>query len=659
MISDYRSGMTLEAVATKNRMGKPKLKAIFAEHGVEIRSKGHRNDWEKIGDTRNLKKKLLKWDYEACKEEARKYKNRTEMQEKNQSAYNAARRYGWLDDFFEMTQTPLGYWKDLQRCIEASRECENVPDFKNKYKGAYSSARRNGWLDKMEYRNPSKPFTTEDFKARVIARNGDKFDLTDSVYVNSHTKVKAVCRKHGPFEAQPCAFYNGIACPGCMREAASERKSSDLEEFKRKYREKFGDRLNFDKSVYNGSSVKMTVTCPIHGDFEQTPNKLLEGFGCHACTKEKVKKEKTLTQEEFLKRVHESFGDLYDTSISEYKSIRERVKLICPEHGVFEQTPEMLFNGYGCPHCSNQTSIKERELIEFIASLIGCDNVKTKDRSVLEGKEIDILIPSKKIGIGYNGNWSHTEENGNDRNYHISKTELAESKGYRLIQIFEDEYINHKDIVLEKITHMLGCDRGKTRVGARKCSITEVGKDEAKEFLDKWHIQGFAGATVYYGAFYNDTLVGVMTFLEEKKGFWNLNRYSTNTGYSIPGLASKMFRHFLNNNSVIQVKSFLDRRWGKSGDSVYERMGFKLESVIPPDYRYLVGGERVHKFNFRKQALNKKHGLPMTMTETEMTQELGIPRIWDCGLVKYVYTNGGVQNETVEARNTQSRHMAS
>jgi very-short-patch-repair endonuclease len=449
--------------------------------------------------------------------------------------------------------------------------------------------------------------------------------------------VKAVCRKHGPFEALPYAFYNGVACPECIREANSERMYSDIETFKVKYKERYGERLIFDKSVYKGSSVKMLVTCPIHGDFWRTPNKLLSGFGCHVCAKEKFKKEKTLTQEEFLKRIHDNFGDKYDTSIAQYERARGRVKLICPEHGVFEQTEEMLFNGYGCPHCSNQTSIKEREIIDFITSLVGEDDITIKDRSVLDGKEIDILIPSLKIGIEYNGNWWHSEGKGKDRNYHVSKTNLAESKGYRLIQIFEDEYMEKKDIVLEKIRHILGKDGEKIKIGARKCSIIEIEKDTAKLFLDKWHIQGFAPATVYYGAFYNGTLVGVMTFLKDKEGFWNLNRYSTDTLYSIPGLASKLFKNFLRHNNVVQVKSFLDRRWGKSGNSVYEKMGFALDSIEAPDYRYLVSGKRVHKFNFRKQTLNKKYGLPMTMTETEMVKELGIPRVWDCGLIKYVY----------------------
>lgn len=62
-----------------------------------------------------------------------------------------------------------------------------------------------------------------------------------------------------------------------------------------------------------------------------------------------------------------------------------------------------------------------------------------------------------------------------------------------------------------------------------------------------------------------------------------------------------------------------------------------MESILPPDYRYVDKYKRVHKFNFRKQILHKKYGLPLSMTEREMTDQLGFYRIWDCGLYKYVW----------------------
>lgn len=75
-------------------------------------------------------------------------------------------------------------------------------------------------------------------------------------------------------------------------------------------------------------------------------------------------------------------------------------------------------------------------------------------------------------------------------------------------------------------------------------------------------------------------------------------------------------------------------------ENLYLELGFSEEKNMPPEYRYFKNGEiiRHHKFNFRKQVLHRKYGLSMALTETEMVKKLGYNRIWDCGLIKYVYT---------------------
>jgi hypothetical protein len=48
--------------------------------------------------------------------------------------------------------------------------------------------------------------------------------------------------------------------------------------------------------------------------------------------------------------------------------------------------------------------------------------------------------------------------------------------------------------------------------------------------------------------------------------------------------------------------------------------------------------KRIHKFNLRKQSLVKKYNINPNLTESEMTQQLGYFKIWDCGLLKFVKT---------------------
>ena len=130
-----------------------------------------------------------------------------------------------------------------------------------------------------------------------------------------------------------------------------------------------------------------------------------------------------------------------------------------------------------------------------------------------------------------------------------------------------------------------------------------------------------------------------MTFKKEKNdGDFELNRFATNYQYILPGLASKLFTYFTKNYNFKNIKSFLDRRWShNTNNNVYTTLGFKLTSVLKPDYRYVIGNTRVHKFNCRKQVLHKKYGLPLSMTEKEMVEALGYKKIWDCGLIKYTF----------------------
>jgi hypothetical protein len=92
-------------------------------------------------------------------------------------------------------------------------------------------------------------------------------------------------------------------------------------------------------------------------------------------------------------------------------------------------------------------------------------------RKMVEGNEIDVYLSELKIGIEYNGIYYHTEEFGKDKDYHLNKTEVCKRNGIKLIHVFEDEFVLHKDIVMNKIGHIIGIDQNKPKIMARKCSL--------------------------------------------------------------------------------------------------------------------------------------------------------------------------------------------
>lgn len=267
------------------------------------------------------------------------------------------------------------------------------------------------------------------------------------------------------------------------------------------------------------------------------------------------------------------------------------------------------------------------------------------NRQILIGKEIDILVNDKHIGIEFDGLKYHTEFFGRKgHKYHIDKTIRCNEKGYGLIHIFEDEYVNKKDVVLHKLKHILGKDVDLPKIQGRKIQVKEILSNDAKEFLEKFHIQGFYKSTVYLGGFYEDKLVAVMALKNGNvtNNGWELVRFATDSDYIYQGVASKMFTYFVRNYEPEAVVSFADRRWTPWNDNnLYTKLGFTLDKITKPDYRYynekVDKYKRVHKMSMSKTVLNRKYGFPMTMTELEMARELGYDRIWDCGLFKYVW----------------------
>ena len=289
-----------------------------------------------------------------------------------------------------------------------------------------------------------------------------------------------------------------------------------------------------------------------------------------------------------------------------------------------------------------KNSKSELEIKDFIESGgLECRS----DRHILNGREIDIFIPEKNIGIEYNGNKWHTEWFGKkDKHYNLSKLEECRKNGVGLITIFEDEYETHKEIVLSKIAHILNIKNANiSKIFGRKCEIKEIYSFSAEDFLNVNHIQGFVNSTLFLGAFYNENLVGVMSFTKQADNNWELTRLATDIKYNCCGVGGKLFNYFIKNYDFNEIKSFADRRWTlDENNNVYTKLGFVFHSFTKPNYTYYNANvnryKRFHKFNFRKDKLVKKYSqLNPRMTETEMVKELGYDRIWDCGLIKYVY----------------------
>ena len=100
------------------------------------------------------------WTKERCKEEAKKFCNRTEFHKKSSSAYDSAFKNGWLDEIcshMSYNEYQPSVWTK-ENCIIKAQECVSRGDFKNKYPIAYAAALNNGWLDEIFANHPNRGY---------------------------------------------------------------------------------------------------------------------------------------------------------------------------------------------------------------------------------------------------------------------------------------------------------------------------------------------------------------------------------------------------------------------------------------------------------------------------------------------------------------------
>ena len=290
---------------------------------------------------------------------------------------------------------------------------------------------------------------TENFIRRAVAIHGDLYGYEETVYVNSGTKVKINCKKHGLFEQRANEHLAGRSCYACSRE---KRVESD---FVSKAIAVHGSRYSYEKVVYVNNKKKVTITCEKHGDFEQRAGEHLNGKGCRACQYDAIRSD----ADAFIEKAIAVHHGKYDYSKVVYTSSHQKVLIICGIHGEFSQKAGNHLCGDGCPKCRaskgetavanalNGYSLSFKEQAKFI----GC---RSKNGVQLK---FDFYIESLNLLIEFDGKQHFTKVDAfggtegflsQKRNDEI-KNHYCESRGMSLLRIKFNEDIE------KAIDHML------------------------------------------------------------------------------------------------------------------------------------------------------------------------------------------------------------
>ena len=197
------------------------------------------------------------------------------------------------------------------------------------------------------------------FIERSIQKHGNLFDYSKVVYRSTSSKVEIICKKHGSFFQSPYNHMSGQKCPSC-----SGRPIYTTKTFIENSKKIHGNKYDYSKSKYISSKIKVIIRCPIHGNFEQSPNSHFRGNGCQECYNKKRGDSLRHTTESFIKKSKKVHGNKYDYTKVDYTNTKKKVTIICLEHGEFTQSPSQHLIGQGCLRCSNHPVFDTTSFIE-------------------------------------------------------------------------------------------------------------------------------------------------------------------------------------------------------------------------------------------------------------------------------------------------------
>ena len=414
-------------------------------------------------------------------------------------------------------------------------------------------------------------------------------------------------------------------------------------QIKKSKKEHFGD------ENYNNSSKRTKTNLEKYGVenqfqrkelFPKIQEKKFEKYGNYNNIQKNLE-----TRTEHYGSIEESYKqqqETYRQTCLEKYGVTNSAKLKETREKIAEQLKETFTEKYGC-NCywtkddakRSNGSKNSKANLEF-KTLLEQNNIKYKQEVLYDNKWFDFEVDNYLIEINptptHNSTWSPYSNKGIDIDYHQNKTIIAKNNNKNCIHVFDWDNI-------DKILNILRSTKNK--IYARNCEIREVAAKEAVDFLEMYHLQGYARDAIRLGLYYNNELVSLMTFGKpryNKKFDYELIRYC-NSNCIIIGGAEKLFNYFLEKYRPQSIISYCDM--SKFNGNVYEKLGFTaMRKARPSKHWYNIqtkehitdnllrqqGFDRLFKTNYGKGTSNE-----------ELMLKSGFVEVYDCGQQAFSY----------------------
>jgi hypothetical protein len=476
-----------------------------------------------------------------------------------------------------------------------------------------------------------------------IRKDRPYISLDHSTYKDTNTKARFIDDLYGEWFATPTSILKGRGHPQRKREGLSALKNTPISSIIMELEKVHGDLVKIDPSTYTNKKTVARFIDSVHGEWWTKPTIVLKGARHPNGRGERIRAAKQFSKNEIQSRLDQTFSGNVSLVSEEVRNVKSKLEFTHKEYGNWTATLEKVLEG----RCSISPKTGDRIVDEFIEVFTKWGFKKDldfiiNDKKALSGIEIDFYFPNLKVGIEYHGLYWHNEKAlskrgiKSPRNYHKNKADEASKAGISLIQIWEHEWLERKEQVLNFIKPKLGLS---TKIGARKCNFKEISKKDAMEFCEKNHIQGGdKRSMLQIGAYYNDELVCVTTFAYHHRNNREivLSRMCSKDGITVVGALSKMSRLALDKIGI-PIYTWVHKTL--SNGNSYIKSGWEVDSNVIPDYFYY--NTRTKEVCSKQSRKKSRVKTPSNMTEAEHAELDNLVRIWDCGKIKLRY-NGSI-----------------
>jgi group I intron endonuclease len=198
---------------------------------------------------------------------------------------------------------------------------------------------------------------------------------------------------------------------------------------------------------------------------------------------------------------------------------------------------------------------------------------------------------------------------------------------------------NHKNIIKDKINKIKHISQ--TKINARECKISIIDNNQKNQFLNINHIQGTDKSQIFYGASFNNELISIMTFNDNRnmngglgEDEYELSRFSVKLGYIVSGIFNKILQTFIKEFHPKKIITYADYNLSNKKNNIYINNSFKLDKTIQPDYKILLktNNQLYHKFTYGNKFFKDDS---ISKEKKEFIKNNSI-YVWNCGKLRYV-----------------------